>query len=374
MSSHTAGGARQPARLRPEHEHADEEDWRGLLLPLARAQDALARLEAAAALASEAVREGLVARVTLREAAGWLAHNGAWVSATDLALREAGLVGAWGLARHAGRLAREMPVTAAAAGVAHGVASGHGALPTGVLDDHLVGHALVLARHWRGLAEPGAMPVGSGEGDPERARLRHALAALGRGRPIGDHEWHGWLELIDEDEGLPVLLHAARLARAWQEERAAGEGREGLLSPAALLLAVILWRGRRRDGLPLPLWSAPPAMLHALALRSAGAAAWTAGLLAAATEAARGAHSELRRLQELERRGLALAEAATARSRLPAALDAALRLPVLTPGTLAARTGVSARAGLALVGRLEAAGVLREATGRGAWRAYALAE
>lgn len=75
----------------------------------------------------------------------------------------------------------------------------------------------------------------------------------------------------------------------------------------------------------------------------------------------------------MERRGLTLAAAATARSRLPAALDAALRLPVFTPGTLAARVGVSARAGLALVGQLEDAGVLEESTGRAAWRAYALA-
>ena len=52
------------------------EDWRGLLLPLARVQDALARLGAAAALASEAAREGLV--------------------------------GAWGVTPHAGRLAQEI--------------------------------------------------------------------------------------------------------------------------------------------------------------------------------------------------------------------------------------------------------------------------
>ena len=116
-------------------------------------------------------------------------------------------------------------------------------------------------------------------------------------------------------------------------------------------------------------------MLHALALKGAGADAvgWTAGLLAAAAAVAGRAHAQLRRLQEMERRGLALADAATARSRLPAAVDAVLRLPVLTPGVLAAHAGVSTRAGLALVDRLVKGGVLREATGRGAWRAYALA-
>ncbi len=171
---------------------------------------------------------------------------------------------------------------------------------------------------------------------------------------------------------MPTLVRAARLAVRWQEERAVGEGRADLLSPAALFLAASVWRGRRQNALPLPSWSAPPAMLHALALKRAGAG-WTAALLAVAAEAARRAHGELRRLQDAERRGLALADTATARSRLPAALDAALRLPVLTPATLAARAGVSTRAGLALADRLVRAGVLREATGRSAWRAYAIA-
>ena len=338
--------SRDGAPPEPKCEQAEGgETWRALLLPLATAQDALARLEVEAALASEPVHEGLVARLALSEAAGWLAHNGAWVSATDLALRDARLVGAWGIA-------------------------GHGAAPDGVPDDRLVGHALLLARHWRAMAELEAALVG-GNGDPERDGLRRALAALGR--PGGsDDDWRGWLAVIGDSEGLPSLLHAARLARAWQEEQAAGEGRGDLLSPAALFLAAALWRGRRRDALPLPLWSAPPAMLHALALKGTGAG-WMAGLLTIATEAARRARAELRRLQEMECRGLALAASATARSRLPAALDAVLRLPVLTPGTLAARTGVSTRAGLALVGRLVKEGVLREATGRDAWRAFVLA-
>ena len=291
------------------------------------------------------MREGLVARVALAEAAGWLAHNGVWVSETDLALRDAGLVGAWGVADHAGRLAQEMPTTAAAAdGIAgHGTALSDGALPP---DDRLVGFALRLARHWCELAASEAALAGGGAGDPERDGLRRALAALGRGGPMDDEGWRGWLALIEDDAGLPPLVHAAWSARRWHEERAAGEGRGDLLSPTALFLVAALWRGRRRGGLPLPLWSAPPAMLHALALRGAGAdaAGWVAGLLAAAAEAARAAHARL------------------------------LRLPVLTPGVLATHTSISTRAGLALVDRLVQGGVLREATGRGAWRAYALAD
>ena len=76
-----------------------EKQARALLLPLARAQDALARLEASAAAASAAVQEGLWTRLSFREAAGWLAHQGYWIHPIDLALRDAGLTGSYAAAR-----------------------------------------------------------------------------------------------------------------------------------------------------------------------------------------------------------------------------------------------------------------------------------
>jgi HTH DNA binding domain len=51
----------------------------------------------------------------------------------------------------------------------------------------------------------------------------------------------------------------------------------------------------------------------------------------------------------------------------------ALREPLITGRLLARRLGVSARTGLDLAARLVAAGVLREMTGRTAWRAFAIA-
>src|SRR4051794_31766852 len=46
---------------------------------LATAVEALARLDARAGCASDRVAEGLRRRLALREAAGWLAHQGAWI-------------------------------------------------------------------------------------------------------------------------------------------------------------------------------------------------------------------------------------------------------------------------------------------------------
>src|SRR5436190_21366846 len=45
-----------------------------LLATLADAADALARLDARVAAADQTVRDGLLARLALTEAAGWLAH------------------------------------------------------------------------------------------------------------------------------------------------------------------------------------------------------------------------------------------------------------------------------------------------------------
>lgn len=50
-------------------------------------------------------------------------------------------------------------------------------------------------------------------------------------------------------------------------------------------------------------------------------------------------------------------------------MDHVLRTPVVTARTLADSLLISPQAALALIGRLVTADVLREATGRAAWRA-----
>ena len=82
----------------------------GLLIPLCDATDALARLDARAAAAPDAVRDGLRARMATAEAAGWLAHAHAWVHPLDLSLRAAGLTASTALAA-VGHGARSLPQT-----------------------------------------------------------------------------------------------------------------------------------------------------------------------------------------------------------------------------------------------------------------------
>jgi hypothetical protein len=79
-----------PGPPRPRKQPAVPNYGHPLLTPLARAQDAVARLEAKAEMASPVVVEGLCARLSYFEAAGWLGYAHMWIHPLDLALREYG--------------------------------------------------------------------------------------------------------------------------------------------------------------------------------------------------------------------------------------------------------------------------------------------
>jgi hypothetical protein len=309
------------------------------------------------------VAEGLRARLALREAAGWLAHQYAsWVHPTDLGLREAGLTGSVTAAAMSGRLRRALPATTAAAATT-------GTTPDAAAEDHAVAEALQLGRCWRRLAEHRSWsPLA------DAASLRPLLGQLGGQKPAED-VLADWLSRFAGrpdavQAAFPALLRAGQAAQAWAATERANPDKTDRLPTAAMFLAACLWR---RDGttpaVALPLWSAPPRRLEALAL--ATGPAWLAGFLAAAAEAAQRAGQDLTRLQTAADRAAALRR--TARSRLPQAASLALRAPVLTAAGLASRLRVSPQAALALLKQLVAAGVLQETTGRAAWRAFAVA-
>lgn len=289
------------------------------LISLLAAQDALARLEAVVAIASAPVRDGLLARLAYREAAGWLAYYGNWVHPFDLALRDAGLTGSYAAADLGTRLPSVLPVTLRADGA--GVPA----------EDRDVAAALRHARLWRQLADL-------------------------RGWSPGD------LPDVSGLDGLPALLAAARVVcDATLQER---------LTAAAVRAAAWIWRERGGTGWPgLVFWSAPVQRLHRLALMPQ--AGLLAGFLGAVAEAALLARREFSRLQAAEVQASVIAT--TARSRLPAVVAVALRRPVLTARMLADELGISHRAALDAVYKLVEAGVLREATGRTAWRGFVIA-
>jgi HTH DNA binding domain len=326
--------------------HAPSAD--ALLIPLARAQDAVARLEAGVAAAPDDVAAGLRARLALLEAAGCLAHRGPPVHPHDLALRDAGLTGSYTLAAMTGRLKREAPWT-----------TEEGA-EDGAADDHLVSNALAYARHWRRLAELATVqPLVSAES------LAALLAQLGA--PLADDDaTRAWLDALPGPSERPGLLAAARVMASGLP----GMAREDRLEPGPAYVAAALWRrhGYGRS-CALPFWSAPVSRIDALARQ--GGIDFERSYLDCVAEAARRGARALDRLLAAARRIAALP--GRAGSRLQAAGAVALREPLVTGRLLARSLDVSNRAGLDLAARLVAAGVLREMTGRIAWRAFAVA-
>jgi ribosomal protein S25 len=85
----------------------------------------------------------------------------------------------------------------------------------------------------------------------------------------------------------------------------------------------------------------------------------------------RAAREELAGLQRAEAAGASLVR--TARSHLPRALDHVLRTSVVTARGLAEDLSITPQAALRLLRQLTASGVVREATGRAAWRAFTTA-
>ena len=134
-------------------------------------------------------------------------------------------------------------------------------------------------------------------------------------------------------------------------------------------MAACLWREETAHRpVPLPFWSAPELHHHRLGMRIA--LEWMAQFLECVTAASLIGLRKLARLLEAEKKRVDIR--ATARSRLPDAVDAVLRAPVVTSDSLAKALHVTPRAALGLLGQLMAAGSVREATGRASWRAFVL--
>jgi hypothetical protein len=185
------------------------------------------------------------------------------------------------------------------------------------------------------------------------------------------------------EETLPPLLAVARAAQGWMEAMLTDHP-----DPLHALLAAI---GRCGGAGPahsvfLPVWAAYPAVgfsgRDALpGLRSDAAdrvagrgqpVTWPLAFLHLVAESARLGLRELDRLEAAAEKGRGVVAGSDKRSRLPDALDALLRVPALTPKALAARLRIAPQTGTALLRTLQGRGVVREVTGRGSFRAFAI--
>jgi hypothetical protein len=342
-----------PGRPQPR-KAPTEPDYDHPLLPhLARAQDALARLEAKAEMASPTVVEGLRTRLSYLEAAGWLSHAHIWIHPQDLALRDYGWVTSCGPAARTNQLGTALPATLAQhADLDHIVETGAIGLDTAA------NRALNLARMWRRLGELHTWrPLADAEA------VHKTLKSLGYGR-AEDGAVEDWLAGVYGREQGPDLIRAGRAVADWMCQPGVRDK-----DPEGVFLGVCLWCDKNRNAaIPLPFWSAPEPYHHRLSLKTG--LDWMKQFLECVTVAAQIGLRELARLDEAEKKRVDIG--ATARSRLPDALDAVLRAPMVTADSLAKALQVTPRAALNLLEQLMVAGVVREATGRASWRVFVL--
>jgi hypothetical protein len=325
------------------------------------------------------------------EAAGWLAHAHAWVHPLDLALRDLGLTAPTALAA-VGAGHRALPQTFA--GPAEHPDWADPPFEAMAEGDRAVAEALMLARLLR---RPPKDPGGSTFAGATAAA--ETLASLGAGG-LNEENFSAWWSRHAPKPGvrrrrygmrggeggdppLPPLLHAAHAAQGWMEA-----GITEHPAPAHALFAAVgqLARAGVTRAVFLPVWAACPAAGfgdrdHLPTLRSDAAdcllgrdrpVTWPLAFLHLVAESARAALRELDRLTTATEQGRGLAADLDKRSRLPDAIEALLRTPVLTPKALAGQLGIAPQTATALLRELQDKGVVREVTGRGSFRAFAV--
>jgi hypothetical protein len=329
-----------------------------------------------------------MARLAYAEAAGWLAHAQAWVHPLDLALRDLDLTGSYAVAA-AGGGARVMPHTYGGGERQ----AGWDAQPFDAMAeaDRAVSDALALARLLRQLAasktdrfasaaaaETMLAVFGAGALDaPRFTQWRAAFAPA----PVSPRRF----ARVGQGRGdkIPALLLAALAAPAWLSA-----GIADLPTPLQALLAAVglLARSGATSGVFVPVWAAYPSvgfgerdalptLRGEVVDRLVGrdrAVGWPLVFLQLVAESARYGLRELDRLLAAAERARGLVAKKDRRSRLPDAVDAVLLSPVLTPKALAARLNVAPQTGTALLRALHGAGLVREVTGRGSFRAFAV--
>ncbi|MBL8589942.1 MAG: DUF1612 domain-containing protein [Methylobacteriaceae bacterium] len=348
----------------------DALDWPRLATPMARAEDALARLDAR--IAASPIRDGFLARAHILDARDALWLEGELVPLEDLVLHDAGmdaraptheLTRAHEALRARRRIARQPPdwaFTEAGFAVLRGEAEpappaaaptpDHEAADASPFDAVFADIDAAMARASRLLAGEAVAPRAAADRPPREAAddalacFRDALAAR---------------------EDLPPTL-AAALALAELERLAPSEplGRRGWLAP---LLAAALLRAGGKCGHLVALGAG----LRAVARERRRAAEPTVRLVAFLAAQAAAAEAGLRDHERWLAAHAALMKKAQGRrqtSRLVEAIDIVLARPLVTAGMLAKELGVTPRAGLNLIAELG----LRETTGRGRYRAWAV--
>jgi Protein of unknown function (DUF1612)/HTH DNA binding domain len=361
--------------------------WRALAAPLAQAEDALARLDER--LRASPVRQGWISRTHFTEACATLWLEGALVHLEDLVLHDVGmdvraptheLIRAHAVLRARRRIGAEAPQWAlSTTGLAalRGEADNGGARQGGRDSADLIGDDGPPDVE----DDPdGALPAIDRDGlDSEFAALDAAIARSQRvldgevppraGAPIYDVDWNenerlkAWVDLRDQTKMLPPLLAGSLLFEAWQKIEPL-QHRPWL---GSLLVGAHLREAKKTRVHLVCLNSGM--RLVARERRRAGnqtqrLVAWCEAIAAGAEAGMKDHDRWLLARQMLERKLVGRRK----NSHLGALIDVVLATPIASAGLIARELGVTPRAAQNLVAELG----LREATGRGRYRAWGI--
>lgn len=375
--------------LKSRYKIPDPLPWAQLAGPLAAAEDAVARFDER--LAKSPIRDGAISRTHFTDTCASLWLDGELVHLDDLVLHDAGmdvraptheLTRAHAVLRARRRIAEAKPEWALSApGLSSLRGRGEREQETSIRKEGEGGFEIDEAPEEEEVGLE--LPLGVLEADPHlaaafdavdaaNARAERRLADETRFRPerdslIYDPDWDEeerldhWRDVVDQTRALPPTLAGAIAADAWGEieplEHTPWLGR---------LLAAALLRDRGKTRSHLPCLHAGLKSIPRERRRPRDAAARLVVQLEAMTAAAesgRKDHDRWLMTRNLLARKLA---GRRATSKLPALLDYVLTRPIVSAGMIAAELGITPRAAQNLVAELG----LREATGRGRYRAW----
>jgi hypothetical protein len=151
----------------------------------------------------------------------------------------------------------------------------------------------------------------------------------------------------------------------------------GLASAKTLHAAFLsVWAAYPHSASATPRWTPEAALRCRRPARGMGGwgepVSWELAFLRLVAESTRMALWTLERLEAEAEKARGLAAGLDKRARLPDAVDTLLRTPVLTPMALAARLKVAPHTATAVLRVPLRKGVVREVTGRGRFRAFAM--
>jgi hypothetical protein len=377
--------------LLPSYKIPEPLPWAQLAGPLAVAEDALARLDER--LAKSPIRDGAISRMHFTDACASLWLDGELVHLDDLVLHDAGmdvraptheLTRAHAVLRARRRIAEAKPDWAlSVAGLAGLRGRSEREEGTGNREEDEGSFEVDEDAEREEAGFEG--PLGAINTDPHlaaafaavdaaNARAERRLADEARSRPerdslVYDPDWDedgrldDWRAVVDETRTLPPTLAAAIAVDAWD----AIEPLEHTPWLGRLLAAGVL-RARGKTRWHLPCLHAGLKSISRERRRPRDAAARLAVQLeamTAAAEAGRKDHDRWLMTRNLLARKLA---GRRATSKLPALLDYVLTRPIVSAGMIAEELGITPRAAQNLVAELG----LREATGRGRYRAWGI--